>query len=59
VGGAVSAAVIRLVVGTHRIVRADDHALEGIAQDAGKSWRRPDEAAETNVIHGKTARIPR
>ena len=42
----IATSVVRLVIGAHRIVRADGRALESVAQDAGKSRRRSDEAAE-------------
>ena len=45
-GRAVAASVVRLVIGAHRIIGADGHALERAAQDAGKSRGRSHKAAE-------------
>ena len=49
---AVSAAVVGFVIGAHWIIRADGCALENIAQDAGKSRRRSNEAAERALRSG-------
>ena len=42
----IATSVVRLVIGAYWIVRADGRALESTPQDAGKSWRGTNKAAE-------------
>src|SRR5438067_1057446 len=42
----ITAPIVRLVIGTHWIVRANGRALEGAVQDAGESWRGSNKATK-------------